>query len=139
VAEARLFVARAQSGGLDAREHRAKGMALLEAAKRAFEPIKTRLDAMTRFREWLSICLELVREDPWISSANRSKLEEQLCIEWRKLEQSRQSLEHNHHPTGQPYITADTITEGHRELEAAITVIFGSCPPMLPSAIQSHY
>jgi hypothetical protein len=140
VAEARSFVARAPTVDLDASP---TGAALLDTTKRAFEPIKARYelwtlsaDAAGRFDRWLDICSDLLRNDPWVSSADRSQLSTTLAeakrdvVRWRKQHHRAQSL------TGQPPTTADQVNDRRRQLETEITTFLGSCPPVPPNPSQ---
>jgi hypothetical protein len=145
VDEAHLFVTRAQSESPSAREVASQSATLLEAVTATFEPIKARyelwtlsVDAMQRFDEWLDTCLDLVRRDPWISSANKSRLESSLVEANQTFAWLLQQHNYYADATVQPRTTASQVDDRRCLLEAEITAILGSCPSMRPSSIGLH-
>jgi hypothetical protein len=142
VDDARVFIARADSEGLDECLVASQSAALLDAVKTTFEPIKVcyelwtlSVDAMRRFDDWLDTCLTLVSRDPWMSSANKSQLESSL--EGAKRSIARALDEHRYGDvTGQPSTSPDMIDTRHRQLEARLIAILGSCPAMRSSSIR---
>jgi hypothetical protein len=144
VGDARLFIARAESEGLEECAVVSQSAALLDAVKATFEPIKARYelwilsgDAVWQFDRWLDTCLDFVREDPWISSANKSQLESTL--KKAKQDIGRSQMEQNPFSlTSPPRTTADQVDDRRRPIEAEITAILGSCLPLPASRIKLH-
>jgi hypothetical protein len=143
VEDARVFIARADSEGLDECLVASQSVALLDAVKTTFEPIEAyyelwtlSVDAMRRFDMWLDTCLTLVSRDPWMSSANKSQLENSLEEAKRNIDQELDQHQYCHVGMNRRSISPDMVDDWHRQLEARLTAILGSCPAMRSSSIR---
>jgi hypothetical protein len=123
IAEARTFVVRAQHESLGACEVAPTAEVLLDTMKRALEPF--------RFRSWLDDCASLINTDPWISKKDTLELTTRIAEERQMLANSRQQ-QSCYTSMQDPYFTSNEVKDRHRHLEADITSLVGSCPPLHP-------